>query len=371
MIEPGRKFVQGVKKYRYGFNGKEKLEEIYGGGNAYDYGERIYDPRLGRLLSIDPLIDKYPELSSYQYANNSPIANIDLLGQQDYYYMLEFDSKTGLSQLKFNEKRDVGLWGIGNIFPSDAILEYPMSINGKSYMAEYYLTKGSTKPNQATLDVYNGKSSDEIATLMVSTPTKWGAFAESLKKDADDTEQRINEGFIIGAAIQRSNLIKQQIAANTKVSTEGKKESTNNSGTQNAGGKNNTTNPQKAGAVTGTPTAGENAKPVVKNRNTNDAVGDNILYDVHAEPGKKGQLIKIGKGKGDDVNAAGDPKRMKVSERKARAAGYPNATGTIRKRLGTTTTKQATDAEAIEVKNERANGNSLPLNKERGKKYKG
>jgi RHS repeat-associated protein len=243
------------------------LDEIYGGGNAYDYGERIYDPRLGRLLSIDPLIDKYPELSSYQYANNSPVANIDLLGQQDYYYMLEFDSKTGLSQLKFNEKRDVGLWGIGNIWASDALLEYPMSINGKEVMVEYYLTKGSTEPNQAALDVYNGKSRDEIATLMASTPTKWGAFAEALKKDAEDTEQRISEGFVIGAAIQRSNLIKQQTAANNKVSTEGKKESTNNSGTQNAGGKNNATNPQKAGAVTGTPTAGENAKPVVKNRN--------------------------------------------------------------------------------------------------------
>jgi hypothetical protein len=33
--------------YRYGFNGKEKDNEVSGNGNSQDYGLRIYDPRLG------------------------------------------------------------------------------------------------------------------------------------------------------------------------------------------------------------------------------------------------------------------------------------------------------------------------------------
>ncbi len=36
--------------YRYGFNGKEKDDEIKGEANSLDYCARIYDPRVGRCL---------------------------------------------------------------------------------------------------------------------------------------------------------------------------------------------------------------------------------------------------------------------------------------------------------------------------------
>ncbi len=38
---------------------------------------RIYDGRLGRFLSVDPISKKYPELTPYQFASNSPISGID------------------------------------------------------------------------------------------------------------------------------------------------------------------------------------------------------------------------------------------------------------------------------------------------------
>jgi RHS repeat-associated protein len=66
--------------YRYGFNGKEKDDEVEGAGNEYDYGARINDPRLGRFMSVDPITGKYPELSPYQFASNRPIDGIDLDG---------------------------------------------------------------------------------------------------------------------------------------------------------------------------------------------------------------------------------------------------------------------------------------------------
>jgi RHS repeat-associated protein len=64
-------------KYRFGFNGKENDNEIQGDGNSYDFGARIFDSRLGRWLSLDPLMAKYPDISPYVFCVNNPIIFID------------------------------------------------------------------------------------------------------------------------------------------------------------------------------------------------------------------------------------------------------------------------------------------------------
>lgn len=78
----GRKYQACTDSYRYGFNGKENDNEVKGEGNQQDYGMRIYDPRLGRFLSVDPITKKYPELTPYQFASNRPIDGIDLDGKE-------------------------------------------------------------------------------------------------------------------------------------------------------------------------------------------------------------------------------------------------------------------------------------------------
>lgn len=50
--------------------------------NWYDYGARFYDPQIGRFPSLDPLADKFNWVTPYNYAENSPVANIDLWGLQ-------------------------------------------------------------------------------------------------------------------------------------------------------------------------------------------------------------------------------------------------------------------------------------------------
>jgi RHS repeat-associated protein len=75
----GRGYNPG--SYRYGFNGKENDKEALGTGHGtQDYGFRIYNPSLGKFLSVDPLSPKYPELTPYQFASNTPIHAIDLDG---------------------------------------------------------------------------------------------------------------------------------------------------------------------------------------------------------------------------------------------------------------------------------------------------
>jgi RHS repeat-associated protein len=94
--------------YRYGFNGKENDNEIMGEGNFQDYGERSYNPRIGRFFSVDPLSKVFPMLSSYQYAANSPIANIDLDGREAENFIFGLKKKMmGVTALKMNNLNSV------------------------------------------------------------------------------------------------------------------------------------------------------------------------------------------------------------------------------------------------------------------------
>jgi RHS repeat-associated protein len=78
MVMPGRSFNAG--SYRYGFNGKENDNEVKGTGNQVAYENRIYDPRLGRWHSIDPMAKKYPGESHYAFVSNNPIYFADQAG---------------------------------------------------------------------------------------------------------------------------------------------------------------------------------------------------------------------------------------------------------------------------------------------------
>jgi RHS repeat-associated protein len=104
---------------RYGFNGKEHDSEAKGWQNQVDYGNRIYDPRVGRFLSVDPLQKRYPYFTPYQFAGNQPIWAIDLDGLEPYY-------KTGIKHIP--SYWDNNVW-------NGTIGDYKGLING--YAIEY------------------------------------------------------------------------------------------------------------------------------------------------------------------------------------------------------------------------------------------
>lgn len=84
MEQPYRNWTADMK-YRYGFNGKEKDQNGEWGLTNYDYGFRIYNPAVGRFLSVDPLTRSYPWswCTPYQFAGNKPIWAIDLDGLEE------------------------------------------------------------------------------------------------------------------------------------------------------------------------------------------------------------------------------------------------------------------------------------------------
>jgi RHS repeat-associated protein len=88
MLMPGRKFDAG-SSYRYGFNGKENDSEMYGDGNAYDFGARMYNPRIGRWFSADAKGKAFS--SPYNYVQNNPINRVDPDGNDDIYFVFLYD----------------------------------------------------------------------------------------------------------------------------------------------------------------------------------------------------------------------------------------------------------------------------------------
>lgn len=67
-----------VNKYKY--NGKELQDDH--NLNWYDYGWRMYDPTIARWNGVDNLAEQYYSISTYHYAGNNPIRNIDIDGNE-------------------------------------------------------------------------------------------------------------------------------------------------------------------------------------------------------------------------------------------------------------------------------------------------
>ncbi|WP_276733703.1 RHS repeat domain-containing protein [Chryseobacterium carnipullorum] len=72
----GETFVENHRNSNYSpykFNGKELDAET----GYYYYGARYYNPRISLWLSPDPLAEKYPCWSPYNYTFNNPIIYTD------------------------------------------------------------------------------------------------------------------------------------------------------------------------------------------------------------------------------------------------------------------------------------------------------
>ncbi len=84
---------------RYTFSAKEKDIET---GYSY-FGARYYTSDLSIWLSVDPMCDKYPNLTPYSYCRNNPIMLIDPNGEDDYW--IDEGGKINLYK-NTNAKRD-------------------------------------------------------------------------------------------------------------------------------------------------------------------------------------------------------------------------------------------------------------------------
>jgi RHS repeat-associated protein len=140
----GRVWESDSINYRYGFNGKEKDANGEWGDLCYDYGFRIYDPRIARFLSVDPLTKGYPWYTPYQFAGNKPIVAIDVDG-------LEESHVTGYRKFyKWEVKITLGIQGelktidflniSGSAFHFDVIKYERRKFEGEEAVDSWYWT---------------------------------------------------------------------------------------------------------------------------------------------------------------------------------------------------------------------------------------
>jgi RHS repeat-associated protein len=92
----------------YLFNAKELDEET----GLYYYGARYYDPRISLWYGIDPLQEKYPDISTYAYCANNPVKYVDPDGREIWILFDEtVDGKTVRQKVQYSNGKLYGTNG--------------------------------------------------------------------------------------------------------------------------------------------------------------------------------------------------------------------------------------------------------------------
>jgi RHS repeat-associated protein len=182
--------------YRYGFNGKEQDPEVKGNGAQYDYGFRIYDPRIAKFLSIDPLFKTYPYYTPYQFASNSPIIAIDVDGLESSndknptQQPLSVPPATPGSNPNEVKKYDASTWALPftKIVPSGGVVEHSHAAT----INEIYAKTGG----DATYNVSKGTIDFMNNSL---TPVRPGSIVQNPASPQAVTN--VNTAFYSGAEV--------------------------------------------------------------------------------------------------------------------------------------------------------------------------
>jgi RHS repeat-associated protein len=151
MQMPGRTYQSS--NYKYGFQGKEKDDELKGASNSYDFGARLYDPRVGRWLSTDPLESKDPSRSTFCAMADNPIKMIDPDGRA-HMAVSEFDAT----------ERRMDPPAVAARSGTSAPTIYMVEFDGKTYARkegeswDEVLRRENEKNNGSGVVLYNGVS---------------------------------------------------------------------------------------------------------------------------------------------------------------------------------------------------------------------
>lgn len=98
----------------------------------YDYGFRIYNPAIGKFLSVDPLTKDYPWYTPYQFAGNKPIGAIDIEGLEEYWVV----ARSFIPQPKLSNPDPLSFTVYPN-YAGDNRMSYKADA-GKSFRTEQY-----------------------------------------------------------------------------------------------------------------------------------------------------------------------------------------------------------------------------------------
>lgn len=95
----------------YLFNAKEKDAET----GLYYYGARYYDAKTSLWMSVDPMAEKYPGVSPYNYCLNNPVIKVDPDGRDVFSAAKEFTIEHIPLARDMNFKQDPASNALGSI----------------------------------------------------------------------------------------------------------------------------------------------------------------------------------------------------------------------------------------------------------------
>jgi RHS repeat-associated protein len=215
------------KDYRYGFNGMEKNDEA-GSENSYSTMYRQYNPRLGRWLNTEPLIEMYPAISPYNSFKNNPILFNDINGLQPEFSVedkLYIDYQFKLKKLKeHTNDRSIPMIISGGIIawwkegfgPYSSILVpvgifYELSVlqDLKFEAIEAFLIYRNYKKANEDIKVSLDKSI-KLQLNKILTKEEQDPIDKAIQRQLDEIKQNVNDP--VDKAIQRQlDGIKQNV----------------------------------------------------------------------------------------------------------------------------------------------------------------
>jgi RHS repeat-associated protein len=186
-IMPGTSY--NSPNYRYGFNGKEKDDDITGStGAVYDFGDRMLDVRIGRWFSVDKSSSKFPFESPYTFVSNSPLVFIDPDGNEKIVVIGGGDNEgkdknkfinTGL--LQFNNYINLAKKG-GNKEPVTIVIT-DIYLTDKMKGQIESIVKNASVAYEGTISLVYAKSGDDITNYINSKNTQDSKMSENRTKD--------------------------------------------------------------------------------------------------------------------------------------------------------------------------------------------
>ena len=150
----------------YKYNGKEYQDEL--SLNLYDYGNRNYDPAIGRFMNMDRFAEKYYKKTPYQYGGNNPIVFNDIKGDSILIF-----SKQDKTAIKYEN---------GNLYSRDSKNKW-VTYNGKNVKTD---KNGNTtiggflgKTMKALDKIRNGGTGGNELITTLQNDTKYTRISES------------------------------------------------------------------------------------------------------------------------------------------------------------------------------------------------
>lgn len=146
------------------------------GLNVYDYGNRNYDPAIGRFFNIDRFAEKYNDRTPYNYAANNPILYIDVQGDSIFVANKNDQAKV----LKMINSKAVG--------------SFAFSKTGHLYLAN---AKGdATKYSQYYTDklvaAIGASETIEIEIKQITKKPVFAADGKTIVKEGSDEEVNLD-----------------------------------------------------------------------------------------------------------------------------------------------------------------------------------